>query len=89
MDSIRFGGREVKGDAWVEGTGFFRKIWWDNKKRCETWFIMESRPSGLEVKKEIKPESFRIEVGGLWYTQDEITAAMKDVKPAGIKRKLL
>ncbi len=90
--NMRFGGRTIDTGAWVEGTGFFWKIWWEKlgkPRRQEAWYILEGRPSGLEVKREIKPESFRIEVGELWYTQEEITAVMKDRKPSGTKRKLL
>lgn len=87
--NMRFGGRTIDTGAWVEGPGFFHKVWWPDRNRKEAGFILSATPAGTEVRVEIEPESFRIGVRGLWYTQDEITTAIKDVKPAGIKRKLL
>lgn len=87
--NMRFGGRTIDTGSWVEGPGFFHKVWWQDRNRKEAWFILSATPIGTEERVEIEPESFRIEVGGLWYTQEEITAVMKDRKPAGIKRKLL
>ena len=84
-----FGGRTTDTGAWVEGPGFFHKVWWPDRNRKEAWFILSATPIGTEERVEIKPESFRIEIDSQCYTQEEITAAMKDTKPSGIKRKLL
>ena len=87
--NMRFGGRTIDTGSWVEGPGFFHKVWWPDRNRKEAWFILSATPIGTEERVEIEPESFRIGVRGLWYTQDEITTAMKDIKPSGTKRKLL
>ncbi|MFA5429265.1 MAG: hypothetical protein WC279_13765, partial [Sulfurimonas sp.] len=72
-----FGGRTIDTGAWVEGPGFFHKVWWQDRNRKEAWFILSATPIGTEERVEIKPESFRIEIDGAWYTREEVSCAVK------------
>ena len=75
-----FGGRTTDTGAWVEGPGFFHKVWWPDRNRKESWFILSATPLGTEERVEIEPESFQIEIDSRWYTQEEVIGAVKDVE---------
>lgn len=66
---MRYGGREVETDSWVEGNGVYTKIWWVNSARQEKTYILSTTPAGTELRTEIKPDSLRFEIDDRWRSE--------------------
>ena len=78
--SYTFGGRDKDGN-WVEGPGLYPKLWWPEPGVIHGWlYILNTRPTGMETRHQIAPESLKIQIGDVWYRPEAVGNILKVFK---------